>query len=135
MHFRHNAFSRNQSKSTVVARNRTIHKTILGSSATATDLDFLHLNLLYCEGTCMFIRFYAFNGYFAPLHSELLKCKNASICICKTRIRKFAYAKLENASMYMQNSNSHIHVYAHLHIHVYAKQSSDGVSLGRYIHM
>ena len=50
MHFRHNAFSRNREKSTVVPRNRTIPKTILGNSSMATDLDFLHLNLLYCGG-------------------------------------------------------------------------------------
>ena len=50
MHLRHNAFSRDHSESTVVPRNRTISKTILGCSAKATDLDFLHLNILYCEG-------------------------------------------------------------------------------------
>ena len=50
MHFRHNAFSRDQIESTVVPHSRTICKTILGSSATATGLDFLHLNLLYCHG-------------------------------------------------------------------------------------
>ena len=51
MHFHHDAFSRDH-KSTVVPRNRTIPKTFLGSSATGTDLDFLHLNILYCGGTC-----------------------------------------------------------------------------------
>ena len=51
MHFRHNAFLRNGYESTVLPRNRTIPKTFLGSSATATDLDFLHINLLYCGGT------------------------------------------------------------------------------------
>ena len=51
MHFRHDAYSRAQFESTVVPHNRTIRKTILGSSDTATDLDFLHLNLLYCGGT------------------------------------------------------------------------------------
>ena len=50
MHFRHNAFSRNQNDSTVVPHNRTIPITVLGSSAAATDLDFLHINLLYCGG-------------------------------------------------------------------------------------
>ena len=50
MHFRHNAFSRDRCESTLIPHNRTIPKAILGSSATATDLDFLHLNLLYCEG-------------------------------------------------------------------------------------
>ena len=50
MHFRHNAFSRDYNESTVVPRNRTISKAILGCSAKATDLDFLHLNILYCGG-------------------------------------------------------------------------------------
>ena len=50
MHFRHNAFSRDSSKSTLIPHNATIPKITLGSSATATDLDFLHLNILYCGG-------------------------------------------------------------------------------------
>ena len=51
MHFRHDAFSRALNESTVVTRNHTIPKTILGGSTDATDLDFLHINLLYCGGT------------------------------------------------------------------------------------
>ena len=51
MHFRHNAFSRDRDESTLIPLNGTIPKAILGSSDTATDLDFLHLNLLYCGGT------------------------------------------------------------------------------------
>ena len=51
MHFRHDAFSRDH-KSTVLPRSHTIRKTFLGSSASGTDLDFLHLNILYCGGTC-----------------------------------------------------------------------------------
>ena len=51
MHFRHNAFSRVPCTSTLVPRSRRIPKTILGSWTTPTDLDFLHLNLLYCGGT------------------------------------------------------------------------------------
>ena len=51
MHFRHNAFSRDN-KSTILARSHTISETCLGRSATGTDLDFLHLNILYCGGTC-----------------------------------------------------------------------------------
>ena len=50
MHIRHNAFSNNECKSTVVPHNCSILKTILGSSHTATKLDFLHLNLFYCGG-------------------------------------------------------------------------------------
>ena len=50
MHFRHNAFSFDRDESTVVPCNRAIPKSILGSSATATDLDYLHINLLYCGG-------------------------------------------------------------------------------------
>ena len=51
MHVRHNAFSQHSSESTIVPFNRTIPKTVLGNSTMATDLDFLHLNLLYCGGT------------------------------------------------------------------------------------
>ena len=50
MHFLHNAFSRDQLQSTVVPHSRDIGKTVLGGSATATDLNFLHLKLLYCGG-------------------------------------------------------------------------------------
>ena len=50
MHVRHNAFQNDRFKSTIVPRNRATLKTELGSSATATDLDFLHINLLYCGG-------------------------------------------------------------------------------------
>ena len=51
MHVRHDAFSRSRYQSTVLPRNRATSETILGTSTTATDLDFLHLNLLYCGGT------------------------------------------------------------------------------------
>ena len=50
MHFQHNEFSLKHYKSTIVPHNRTIPKAILGSRAKPTDLDFLHLNLLYCGG-------------------------------------------------------------------------------------
>ena len=51
MHFRHNAFSRAiRQKSTVLPRNQTIPISKLGISSTGTDLDFFHINLLYCEG-------------------------------------------------------------------------------------
>ena len=51
MHFRHNAFSREiRHKSTVLPRNQAIPKSELGSSYTGTNLDFLHINLLYCGG-------------------------------------------------------------------------------------
>ena len=50
MHFQHNAFSRGHNKSTVVPHNSTISKTILGSSNEGTNMDFLHINLLYCGG-------------------------------------------------------------------------------------
>ena len=59
MHFRHNAFSRPMcQKSTVLPSNQCIPKKKLGSSYTGTELDFLHINLLYCGGMfakdCMF---------------------------------------------------------------------------------
>ena len=72
MHFRHNAFSRDQIESTVVPHSRTISKTILGSSATATDLDFLHLNLLYCGGTdARVVYCCAICGYFVQIDEIL----------------------------------------------------------------
>ena len=70
MHFEHNAFSRSRNKSTVVPRNRTIPETILGSSATATDLDFLHLNIVYSGGTeANFIHCCAFRDIAIYLHA------------------------------------------------------------------
>ena len=51
MHFRHDAFSPEmRDKSTVLPRNEAIPKIKLGSSYTGTNLDFLHINLLYCGG-------------------------------------------------------------------------------------
>ena len=50
MHFLHNAFSRNPHKSTIVPHSGAIPKTLLGYSAKGSDLDFLHLNILYCGG-------------------------------------------------------------------------------------
>ena len=51
MHFRHNAFScDSDKKSTLVPHNLTISRILLGISEKGTDLDFLHLNLLYCGG-------------------------------------------------------------------------------------
>ena len=49
MHFQHNAFAL-PDKSTLEPRTLTIPKTDLGCSATGTELDFLHINLLYCGG-------------------------------------------------------------------------------------
>ena len=51
MHFRHNTFSRDvRLRSTILPRNPTFLKAKLGCSTTGTDLDFLHVNLLYCGG-------------------------------------------------------------------------------------
>ena len=63
MHFRHNAFSCDNHKSTVVPHSPRIPKTFLGNSATATDLDFLHLNILYCRGTCTDVTFLHVHSY------------------------------------------------------------------------
>ena len=64
MHFRHNAFSRSLDRSTVVPRNHTIPITMLGSSVIATELGFIHLNLLYCGGTdAKIMRCFAFGTY------------------------------------------------------------------------
>ena len=53
MHCQHNVFSSKLFASSVVPRNRSIPKTVLGSSVRGTRLDFLHINILYCEGTRM----------------------------------------------------------------------------------
>ena len=51
MHLRHNAFSHDiGNMSTILPRNQTIRRSLLGSSNAGTDLDFLHLNLVYCGG-------------------------------------------------------------------------------------
>ena len=50
MHYRHNTFSRTRFGSTMIPGNRTIPKATLGNTVKPTELDFLHLNLLYCEG-------------------------------------------------------------------------------------
>ena len=52
MHYYHNTFSLPY-KSTLMPRIYTFYKNDLGSSATATDTDFLHINLLYCGGKIM----------------------------------------------------------------------------------
>ena len=51
MHIRHNAFSNEiHCTSTVVPCNLTIPSSELGNSYIGTDFDFLHINLLYCQG-------------------------------------------------------------------------------------
>ena len=54
MHFQHNAFGYPH-QSTLEPVNHTIPKKQLGISVTGTDLDFLHINLLYCEGNVLFL--------------------------------------------------------------------------------
>ena len=56
MHLRHHAFSRElRYKSTMLPCNETIDKSELGSSHTPTELDYLHINLLYCGGMAALI--------------------------------------------------------------------------------
>ena len=51
MHLRHNVFScEKRYRSTVLPRNLTIPNRMLGISRTGTSFDFLHINLLYCQG-------------------------------------------------------------------------------------
>ena len=50
MHIRHNAFSSHHARSTVIPQNLTIPINKLGCSTTGTELDVLHINLLYCTG-------------------------------------------------------------------------------------
>ena len=50
MHFRHNEFSLDNQSSTLVPKKERISLESLGRSLAGTDLDYLHLNLLYCDG-------------------------------------------------------------------------------------
>ena len=91
MHFRHNAFAHSCYRSTIVPRNHTIPITILGSSANATDFDFMHLNLLYCGGTgAKFMQCCSFGSYLIRCCSVSLslyenKCKSKNVKI-KTKL-------------------------------------------------
>ena len=49
MHFRHSAFAY-PNQSTLEPLSLRIAKEDLGSCAAGTDFDFLHVNLLYCQG-------------------------------------------------------------------------------------
>ena len=53
MHFPYNLFSYKESAPTIVPKSQDIPLISLGKSNTGTDLDFLHVNLLYCGGTCV----------------------------------------------------------------------------------
>ena len=50
MHFPHNAFSLNHHLSTIIPQKTGILRSKVGKSDSATHLDFLHINLLYCGG-------------------------------------------------------------------------------------
>ena len=50
MHFRHNAFARNKSLSTILPLAEEISPDVLGFFEKGTYLDFLHVNFLYCKG-------------------------------------------------------------------------------------
>ena len=49
MHFEHNVFAC-PNQSTLEPLSLMIAKKELGSSVTGTEFDFLHINLLYCQG-------------------------------------------------------------------------------------
>ena len=49
MHFQHNAFAY-PNQSTLEPLSGEIPKEELGRSVTGTEFDFLHINLLYCQG-------------------------------------------------------------------------------------
>ena len=49
MHFQHDAFAY-PNQSTLEPLSLRIAKKDLGSSVTGTEFDFLHINLLYCQG-------------------------------------------------------------------------------------
>ena len=50
MHFRRDAFARKKGLTTIFPRNRSINPGMLGKGGSGTELDFLHVNLLYCGG-------------------------------------------------------------------------------------
>ena len=53
MHFQHNAFSINPSKSTLIPISPGVSFNQMGTSKNGTTLDFLHVKLLYCGGEFM----------------------------------------------------------------------------------
>lgn len=55
MHFRHDASSHNNYNSTILAKVQNTSSETLGSSNMGTDLDFLHIRLLYCGGKRIFM--------------------------------------------------------------------------------
>ena len=52
MHFQHNAFALPH-KSTLKPLSLRTPNEELGSSITGTEFDFLHINLLYCQGNAV----------------------------------------------------------------------------------
>ena len=50
MHYRHSSHSKT-GRPVIIPRRRSIPITYLSSSPVPTDLDYLHINLLYCGGT------------------------------------------------------------------------------------
>ena len=54
MHYTINAYSKND-QPTIISRKSCVPNETLGSAEDPTDLDFLHLKLLYCQGmNCSF---------------------------------------------------------------------------------
>ena len=53
MHFSSTEYSFKYPRQTLAPLNRTVAQ--LGGSSYPTRLDYLHINLLYCEGTCIYL--------------------------------------------------------------------------------
>ena len=50
MHFPHNTLSISEQLSTIIPQSAHLPASYLGTSQTGTNLDFLHVNILYCGG-------------------------------------------------------------------------------------
>ena len=57
MHYTIDAYSKND-QPTIISKNSYVSNETLGSAEVPTDLDFLHLKLLYCQGMNFLLLFY-----------------------------------------------------------------------------
>ena len=71
MHFKHNKLSVSEGISTILPQNVYLPSSILGISESGTNLDFLHVNILYCGGKYLTI--------FTQLIFRVVYCVNVAI--------------------------------------------------------
>ena len=74
MHFPHNCFSYKENVPTIIPKSENIPLIALGKSNTGTDLDFLHVNLLYCRGTYVQLHIFDDNCKLLNMHYTLHAC-------------------------------------------------------------